>query len=365
MSDAKSLVFDGAVGATVPARALPAQDYLIDPSRFPSEGNWAFCRLANEELPAVRLGFQRGGFNGGSANRVPSPSYLQLHLELMTRDGAILWLPSGVYPAERVVTDSHAMDIRFDQAGQNIFSMRGWPDIECHFRTDDGYAQADLRFELKAVTVLPDCILPHCLFAMWESMGRVSGSVRYRHRTVSVSGMVFFDHTRVIPRRHPVIARRLYVYTTLYFEDGSGMFGYHSLDTDGHPIEDYCFGVYVDAAGKGRFLGSTVLTRLTLDDDAIARTWHIAWRGQDFFLDADVTARGSRILRCWGSPEAPQARRDFSIIPLVLDAQAQFTKAGVQTALRGYGLAEYFNADRWPADQAAKNPGQPSPPSKV
>lgn len=335
------------------AALFSKRDYLIDSRRFASEGNWAFCRFTNEDVLAARIGFQRGGFNGGSEDRMPSPSYLQLHLELMTRDGAVLWIPSGIYPAESVCTDPHAMDIKLEHAQRQIFRMHGWPKIACHFRSIDEDAQADLHFDLKAITVLPDCVLPHCLFAMWESMGDVSGSIRYRNRAFDVNGRVFFDHTRVIPRRHSVVPRQMYVYTTLYLEDGSGLFGYHSIDIHGRPIEDYCFGVYLDAAGNGRLLTDTELTHLALDEDGIASEWQICWRAADFSMSASVIVERSQILRCWGIPDAPQQRRQFSIIPLVLNANGKIVDAGVGRTLRGYGLAEYFNAELWPADAAA------------
>ena len=70
----KSRLFDGAVGETQPASLVSKHDYLIDPARFPSEGNWAFCRFDGDEVPALRLGFQRGGFNGGIRERDPSPA---------------------------------------------------------------------------------------------------------------------------------------------------------------------------------------------------------------------------------------------------------------------------------------------------
>jgi hypothetical protein len=90
-----SLAFNGAVGATVPAAQVASEDRLLDATRFPSEGYWAFCRFQNDAIPAVRLGFQRGGFNAGANACTPNPSFLQLHLEVMTREGAMLWLPSG------------------------------------------------------------------------------------------------------------------------------------------------------------------------------------------------------------------------------------------------------------------------------
>jgi hypothetical protein len=95
----------------------------------------------------------------------------------MTQDGAVLWLPSGMFPAGDVTTNPHSMDIRLERGGRKIFAFHGWPAIDCQFRSDDGDLQADLRFVLNTVTTRPDCMLPHCLFAMWESMGDVCGSV--------------------------------------------------------------------------------------------------------------------------------------------------------------------------------------------
>jgi hypothetical protein len=280
----------------------------------------------------------------------------------MTRDGAILWLPSGIFPAGDVITNPHSMDIRLDHDGGNIFAFHGWPTIDCQFRSDDGDLQADLRFVLNAVTTLPDCMLPHCLFAMWESMGDVHGSVRYQDRAVEVKGKVFFDHTRVIPRRHALLPRHMYVYTTLYFEDGSGFFGYHSVDADGRVIDGYCFGIHLDASGKGRFLTDVRLDRLLLDSDEIAKSWRIRSRTQEFSLNINVTVQDTRIARCWGSSAAPQTRREFSIIPLVLDGTVQIAEVRRTRTLKAYGLAEFFSADLWPPDKAATSVA-PSPPS--
>jgi hypothetical protein len=258
-----------------------------------------------------------------------------------------------MYPAVSVASDPHALDIRLDHDNRSIFSLQGWPTIECHFSSDDGDLQADLQFVLEAVTTLPDCLLPHCLFAMWESMGDVRGSVRYRDRSVAVKGKVFFDYTRVIHRRHTVIPRHMYVYSTLYFADGSGLFGYHSVDADGCLIAGYCFYVYLDSAGKGELLKNAALTRLLLDNDGIAKSWEVSGHTQGGSLSVNVTVRHTSIIRCWGSPGAPRTRREFSIIPLVLDGSAQISGMKGIGALKAYGLAEYFNSDLWPADKAA------------
>ena len=204
--------------------------------------------------------------------------------------------------------------------GREVFRLQGWPDIGCHFASVDGDLEVDLRFDLTTVSVLPDAILPHCVFAMWESMGHAHGHVRYRDRAVALDGTVFLDHPRVIERRNDVAPRQMYLYTTLRLEDGGGLFGYYAADLQGRPIEDYRFCVYLDPAGNGHFLSDGMLERLDLDEDAIASGWRVTWRDAGRALDAEVTVRPSPILRSWGGPDAPQTRREFGFPPLVLDA---------------------------------------------
>jgi hypothetical protein len=350
-----SLAFSGAVGATVPAAQVGSQDRLLDAARFPSEGYWAFCRFESDAIPAVRLGFQRGGFNAGPNACTPNPSYLQLHLEVMTREGALLWLPSGVYAAERVESAPTAFDIRLTNTNHEIFSLAGWPQVQCRFRSDDHYLEVDLEFNLGSVTVLPDGILPHCVFAMFESMGNVQGTIRSGGRATSVRGKGFVDHTRIIERRNPVLARRMSLYTTMYFEDGSGLYGYHAVDANNQPIEGYCFAVFLNPEGQGRLLTDATLLHLALDEDRIAESWRLRYRCGDGSIVLEIKARRQPILRCWGSPTAPQQRSQFSILPLVLDGLAQFVGGdGTTRTLRGIGLSEYYDSELWPIDPMAR-----------
>ena len=360
----RSAAFGGVVGVAVPASSVATQDYLVDSNRFPSEGNWAFCRFESDEVPAIRLGFELGGFNPGSEDATPKPTYLQLHLEVMTRDGALFWLPSGQYSTDDVVSDPDRMDVRLEAGGQEVFRLHGWPSIACHFRSDDGDLEVNLQFDLTSVSVLPDALLPYCVFAMWESIGRAHGEARYLDRTVPLDGTVFFDHPRVIERRHAVTPRQMYVYTTLRLEDGGGLFGYYALDTLGRPIEDYCFCVFVDPSGRGRLLDDGVLAHLDLDEDGIARGWHLTWNDNEVALEADVTVRPGPILRSWGGQNAPQTRREFGFPPLVLDATIQIHERGATSVLRAWGLAEYFNADLAAADLARRvQPGPAAEPA--
>jgi hypothetical protein len=360
----RSAAFGGPVGVAVPAASVSERDYLIDTDRYSSEGNWAFCRFESDEIPAIRLGFELGGFNPGPMAARPNRAYLQLHLEVMTREGALFWLPSGKYGTQEVVSDPDRLDVRLETGRREVFRLQGWPDIACHFGSDDGDLEVDLRFDLTTVCVLPDALLPHCVFAMWESMGRAHGQSRYRDRTVALDGTVFFDHPRVIERSHDVAPRQMYLYTTLQLEDGSGLFGYYALDALARPIEGYCFCVYVDTAGNGCLLSDAALGRLDLDEDDIANAWQVTWRAAGLMLDAEVRVRPGPILRSWGGPNAPQTRREFGFPPLVLDSAVRIHEGAAVRDLRGWGLGEYFNADLVAADLARRvEPGPPPEPA--
>lgn len=343
----RSEVFSGKVGETYPAAAFDATDYLIDATRYDSEGDWAFCRFSSEEFPAVRLGFQLGSFNIGPTESTPDPSLLQLHLEVMTRDGGMLWVPTGRYPGDGLESSTTSKDVRITDAGIEILRISGWPRMAWHMRSDDDELEVQLELDVAAVTVLPDCLLPHSIFAMWETLGRAKGRVRVGSLSEFVEGHVFYDHTRILHRRHVVAPRGMYLYTTMALEDGGGIFGYHALDDAGDPIDYYCFGIHVDADGQGSFLADARSEDLAFDEDGLPSCWRLTWQGEHMAVEADITVEESSLKRGWGGPMWPRSRARFSIIPLVLDGQVRVSDARGVRQVAGRGLAEYFDADKW------------------
>jgi hypothetical protein len=345
-----SLCFAGEVGRTYPSGSFPAGDRGFDPARFPSEGCWAFCAFDNDEILAVRMGFQKGSFNITPVDRPPDPGLLQLHLEVITSEGAILWLPTGQYPAGEVVVGAGSPAARLARGGREIFRIDGWPEVEWAFRSDDGELEVRLATRVESVSILPDCLLPWSVFAMWESLGETRGTVRHRDRTVAVSGAMFMDHPRVIRRQSPVVPRTMYLYTTLALEGGGGLYGYHAVDASGAPVGYYCFGIFVDPSGRGWFLPRAAITGPSRDSHGLPRSWTLDWKGDGVEVRADIVTRDSSILRSWGSPRAPRSVDEFSIIPLVLSGTASISGAGGgRRTVRGRGLAEYYDAGLWPA----------------
>ncbi|MFN8620819.1 MAG: hypothetical protein U0869_08765 [Chloroflexota bacterium] len=348
-----SRVFDGRVGQTVAATAVTDHDLRIDPARYPSEGEWAFCRFDDPAIPALRMGFQRGGFNIWPDDRPVDANLLQLHLEVMTADGALLWLPTGTIPAAELQLIPGSRDLRLAPGGTEILSITGWPHVTWHARSADGELETHLEVDVRTTTVLPDCVLPHAVFAMWETAGSATGWVRIGERTTPVRGRVFHDHTRVIHRHHAVPPRRMYLYTTLALDDGSAVFGYHAVDSDGRPIPDYCFGIHVDPAGQGTFLARTADLAIELDADGLPARWRIDWATDDdgLAVRAEVRVRPLPLLRAWGGPGTPADLRAFPIVPLVLDADVEVRDAHGPRTVTGAGVAEHFDADTWPGQQ--------------
>jgi hypothetical protein len=221
--------------------------------------------------------------------------------------------------------------------------------MDWHFRSEEGELEVELRVAIDTVTVLPDCLLPRCVFSMWETMGEAQGTVRVGSRKISVDGKVFYDHPRIVHAVRRVSPRKMYLYTTMYFEDGSGMFGYHAVDEHDHPIPYYCFGVYIDPTGQGTFLPVASTPRLEIGAEHMPSRWSLDWRGDGVAVQADIMVQDLPLAKAWGSTAAPRQRSDFIIFPLVLDGTAVLTTGGRTRRLAGYGLAEYFNAEQWPA----------------
>jgi hypothetical protein len=265
----------------------------------------------------------------------------------MTADGAYLWVPTGRFGAGSLTTAEDAKAVRLELDGRELLAISGWPTMDWRVRSDDDELEVRLEVAARTVTVLPDCLLPHVVFGMWETSARARGEVRVGRRVHRVEGHVFYDHPRVLREHHDVLPRQRYLYTTLALEDGGGLFGYHAEDVSGGPIGYYCFGVAVDPDGRGTFLPRARMTALELDDDGIPRSWTLTWAGDGFVVDAEVRVRPIPLARGWGGPSAPTSRAGYVIFPLVLDATVVLRSDGQERTLTGAGMAEYYDAAAW------------------
>lgn len=343
----KSYCFSGRIGKTYKAADIEPDEYALDAERFMSEGNWAFCRFNESDFTAARLGFERGSFNITEKPEKHNPDLLQLHLELMTEEGAVLWVPTGKYPSSDLVSSSKAFDMSLKTNGKQIFSITGWPQMQWHFSSEDDDLDMQFNFELSTFTILPDCLLPYSVFSMWASTGSLDGIIRIKNISRHVSGRVFLDHPRVLPNPSGGTPRSMYLYTTMFFEDGSALFGYHAEKPAGDPIPYYCFGIFIDSLGNGTYFPKAEMKKIIYSDDSIPDSYYFIWEDEEFRIECETTVQYDEIKYAWGSTNPPVKRRDFSILPLVLTGSAKMTGGGQTRTLKGKGLGEYFNEKLW------------------
>jgi hypothetical protein len=358
-----SLLFDGVIGKTIAPEQLPAGNYLIDDTQYDYEANWAFCRFDDDQVFAARVGFGRGKFDTrdyGIANE-PSQSFLFAHVELMTRDGALLWTSSDRFTAQQVVLTAGKLDRRLVVNQNEIFRVQGWPAMSWRFRSDDSEIEVDLQFEPDNVTILPDLAMPRSLFAMWLATGRVQGEVRFRERRRHVSGMMFFDHPRINLQSNDAAPFGWYIYTPMRFNDGSCLAGYFTRDAAGHIREDYSFGVYIEAGGHSHWLQQTNLDDFQFDGKKRPWSWRQHWRGTDITLVTTSQVKPAPILKAWGGLSMAQTDEENRNIPLVFDTEARIVRGDQTRRLEGGGVAEYLAHPEFsPSDSAGATCRQPS-----
>lgn len=339
----KSRFLRGAIGKPMAAGDFPSSNYLMDPSRYDYEGNWAFCLFDQPEVPGARFGFGRGEFDTSDygSTAVPSKDYLQLQIEMMTRDGAILWFGGNRTQGTTVKSNPLQMDVHISSGGKEVFRVSGWPGMDWHFQSEDGDAEVRMRLDLQHACILPDCVLPHNIFAMWGSIAHAEGELRFRDKRMIVSGTAFYDHPRIKVQINNCPPFGWYLYTPIRFSDGSFLIAYHCEDGNGRRVDSYSFGIFIESSGKSHWTDSTAVSEMEMDADGRLKRWRNEWRGSTLSVSATSVVRDTSVLQSWGSQPAPQTRREYENIPLIFDTAAVLEQDGRITRLAGTGLAEY------------------------
>ncbi len=344
----QSLNLSGEVARTVAARDFPLANVLMDPSRYDYEGNWAFCVFDSEEIPAARFGFGAGAFDlrDYGPGEAPSREFMLLQMEMMTREGAVLWLANCKYKASQILSDPRRMEVTLNDGARRILRISGWPTSLWQMSSDDGQAELEMEIAPESVTILPDQKLRRNLFAMWLTVGKAKGWLRYNGRRVAVKGTAFYDHPRTSLLQHKVPPLGRYLYMPIAFEDGSRVAAYHTVDATGRCVEDFCFALFISPDGRAQWLPGGAMPRLACDPNGFPTAWSANWLSPKWSLSLEATVRETGILKAWGSSgwgggAVPQTRAENRNLPLVFDCTARVTRYGRELTLRGKGMAEY------------------------
>jgi hypothetical protein len=260
----------------------------------------------------------------------------------MTQDGALLWTSSDGFTAQQVTMAAGEVDRRLVANQNEIFHVQGWPKMSWRFRSDDGEMEIHLQFHPANVTILPDLVMQHNLFAMWLAIGRVQGEVRFGENRRHVSGTMFFDHPRINLQPNDAPPFGWYIYTPMRFDDGSYLAGYFTRDAVGHIRDDYSFGLYIDAGGHGHWLEQTNLDDLQFDKWGQPRSWRQHWQGTGITLTTTSRVKPATILKAWGGLSMAQTDEENRNIPLVFDTEARIMQGDQTCRVAAGGVAEYL-----------------------
>jgi hypothetical protein len=339
--------FDGAIGRTVPAADFPERNYLTDMENYDYEGNWGFARFDGDDVLAARFGFGMGGFKweDWGADASSSNDYLFLQLELMTSEGAVLWLCADHFKAGdcRIGDDSHALTIVENDG--TICDINGWPQTTWRMQTLDDYAAVDLTAHMETATIVPDSVLPNNRFAMWIATGSISGTVRWGEHHKSVRGVIFTDHPRITATHHRVAELGWFHYTPMRLDDGSRLIAYFTRFADGGRNPEYCFGCLIRPDGSSVWLQQTAFEHTAFDAHNKPRSWRQTWEAEGLTVTARSSILPLPLNRAWGG-DVPQSLKDNTNVPNAFDTEMTVTENGADRRLTGGGIYEYINTGK-------------------
>ncbi len=342
LKEEKSASFIGNSRETIEASRFNKINYIMNKSPCNSEGNWAFCRFKNDNILGARLGFQKGSYDFSDFGGKPIPDYLLLHLEVVRKDGALLWISLNKYKPMQVVSDSETMEVGLKDGGKRIFDIHGWPSSIWHFQSDDCKLEANLNIDLFSSTIFPDCILPKNTFSMWLSIGSVKGLIRCGEEETIVEGMAFHDHPRIRIENNSAIAREWFIYAPLFFDDETALISYYSVDSRGKCIDYYSFGILAGKEERSEWLSRMKIFDLRFDDNNLPKEWRLHWSNGESSVDGNLSVVETPLIDAWGSPNAPKKKSEFSIFPLVFEGECVFRSNSKHVLKKCKGIAEYW-----------------------
>lgn len=105
--------------------------------------------------------------------------------------------------------------------------------------------------------------------------------------------------------------------------------------------------MHVDAQGIGTFLAHGHLDGLRFDADGLASHWRLDRQGGEMTVEATIDVQSLSLKRGWGGPMWPRSRHEYSVFPLVLDAQVRIRRGQDIGRPQRRGLAEDYDAETW------------------
>ena len=336
--------FHGVIGQQFSVENFPFSNIVTDKSKYVSDCNWAFCRFDDDEIVGARFGITRGFLGStdyGFAADKPEDS-CELRVEVVTRDGAYLWIEDTKYKAADITIPPNEYQHALFDHGEEILHLSGWPVITWKMSSSDGSLKIAATLQPKSLFILPDSLLRSSRFSMWIAVCSISCVITIDGKQKEVQGTAFYDHPRIIRERNSVPEFGSYNYLPVWFNDGSYFVSYYSEIVDGTRNDNYTFGYSIDSSGSFREFQPDGIQSITFDEDDQLKTCASRWRCGQTTLSIAVTAEPIGVKRVWGSRNVPKTRKDNRVFPLPFNCVATIDDGAVRREIQGVGLNEYI-----------------------
>ena len=347
LPNTKTNNFVGHVAERFCPESFPESNYVFAGREGVSDGDWFFCTFDHPDILGLRVGYQCGTIDRSDYGGGYQKDFLQLHMEIVTRDEILSWIASGKYPSQQVDSLSDPVGIMLQGEEKEIFRVEGWPNRKSDFKSDDGRLSVELSLDIPWVVLLPDFILTKIVFGMWWSAGPLRATVRLDGKQYDLSGYCFYDHARIACQVSKAESLGMYLYTPVRFDDGSVFLSYYAEDHQSKKIEYYSFGMLMSASGKAMEWYSLLdLVGITFDRDGIPATWELTATKSGSSINLKSNSYSPKEFSSWGFGDLPQGRSSYKYLPNLFTCNAVIQSGSDRISRKGSGMSEYYLTER-------------------
>ena len=96
--------FVGQIAGKYSPESFPKENYFFAGAEGISDGNWLFATFDHPDILGLRVGYQCGSIDRSDYGGDYQKDFLQLHIEIVTKNELFSWIASGKHSSKQVKT---------------------------------------------------------------------------------------------------------------------------------------------------------------------------------------------------------------------------------------------------------------------
>ncbi|MEW5979008.1 MAG: hypothetical protein AB1898_24705 [Acidobacteriota bacterium] len=343
--DLRSRYMQGRPGQLVAPDSFAASNVRLSPAKYSYEGDWLFCSFKDAEWRAARIGFGRGKLDWtdyGVDDLPIADNALFWRVELIGRQGIYAFVSSDPSQGDGLASNEATLQVKFEQSGERLFQIEGWPDARWEFQSPGGALQVRLQVQPQKLAVWPDFVMPNNTFSMCLGSCRLGGTMVVEGGRQAVEGWGVFDHPRIVVEKNAVPPFGWYLYAPLCFSCGTQVISYYSQDGLGSKDRHYSMGFVTDTQGTAHWLTDHRVTQLKVGESDLPLSWSAELTGEEASVSYQARILDVPMIRGWGNANLP-GKGKYPGYPLLMEAEGECRIRGHRRKLEnGGGICEFL-----------------------